>query len=695
VRKPSRSWQRAARGAGLVVSLFLLLLALSLGLAWIAHGSGNPASEAPKILLGDIAPASAGGAPAGNVTGVTLGILTDSSAICVGGLSNCPAQTATAQITLTANVGSPKVSAWPAVQMLFLVETTPYDGVYDPSAGVPGADPCGDAQYGVGPLCEESNGVPFFVANAASITHAIARAHPYTNMSFGLADYFATGDQFDSGGGAYYHVDVGQFLNASVFPNAATTSFQAKTLGGGFVLPRSDLDDNFLHSSSITALYGGLEGAGLNWTAGAHHVIVLIGATAPRDPHYPENYCVSPAVTPVGLTTCVAPTCEPANELPQGYQVPQCEGWVSSNTTNRSADIATLASAAPACTQSYGGNCTIDAIDLYETPTDPSSPSWSASGGAGGPVNWTADATNILRAGCDIASATGGSWDGPNWYSCPNGWAGTLALVGHGSAGEPNVTNPSLMAAFSNTSVGEPGAVFPAAGSSGHPLFLFVPYGSVAVSPVGGFTQKCANATGVPFICPGPTRVFFGQTVAYGWNITNSPLTNGLRAGDTWSSTFDVQVNGPPYAVVPIDACTTLACRLAGSGPVLGNYTVNTYRAYAGSLITALSFPVALFQVQPDSFGLPQGPPGAPVEGIPPPSPGAGGTPPPTSAPASPAAVPALPVAAQGITAGTIAAGAIRLGIRGSGVEVKTATPAGGLKKKKGRRGPTYVGHWE
>ncbi|MCI4341343.1 MAG: hypothetical protein L3K11_03085 [Thermoplasmata archaeon] len=622
---------------------------------------------------------------------LALSVFVSSPAVCVDALANCPAQLGLDQVTLTAQVGP---SHWPAVQVLFLVETTPYDGVYDPSAGVPGGDPCGDAQYGYGTLCEESNGVPFFVANANEITRGIAAAHPGTNFSFGLVDFFATADQFDAGGGAYYHVDVSQFLNASGFGTAVDSSFQAKTLGGGFILPHSDLRENFLHSSSITALYGALEGAGLNWSDNAHHVIVLLGSTAPRDPHYTENYCASPAVTPDGLANCTAPTCEPTNNLPSGLVVPACEGWVVSSTANSSADLAALAAHAAACSGSLGANCTVDSIDFYDTPTDPGSPSWSESGNAGGPLNWTLNSEHILQAGCDIAAATGGTWAGPSWYTCPNGWAGNLPLVGHGPAAEPNASNPKLLAALLGLGIGQPNGVFPVAGAPARPMFLFVPYGAVSVALGASFREQCTNATGAPFPCPGPTTVPLGDTTAYGWNISTTPFANGLSAGETWSSTFDVEVLGPPFATVPVDACITVPCRAAGSGPILGNFSSSVYRPYEGSLVAALSFPLAVVSVEPDVGGGAFAPPLAPIAGPPLGTPGAGSAPPPTSAPPPGAAVPAPGLAIGTFSAGVIAAGAIRLGIRGSGMGVKTAAQSGPGVRKRGSPGSTHVGRW-
>jgi hypothetical protein len=674
--------------------ILLFAVLLLAGAAWL--GASTPAEPARAAFVAVHSEgATAAFTPDPNVTGVQLGIQSAQSAICTDGISSCEAGTGLDQVTLFAQAGSPKVTAWPAVEMLFLLETSPYDGVYDPSAGVPGSDPCGDAEYGTGTLCEESNGVPMFEVEAGHLAATLQAKYPYTNLSFGLVDFFATRDAFDSGGGAYYHVDVGSFVNSSGFEAAVINNFESKVLQGGYILPNSDLKENFLHSSSITALYGALMGAGINWSLGAHHVIVVIGSTAPRDPHYLENYCVSPAVTPDGFSNCTAPTCEPSNLLPGEIEVPTCEGWVLSNTTNSSQDLANLAHTAPPCARSLGANCTVDVVDLYDTPTDPGSPSWSQSGGGGGPTDWATDAQNILEAGCDMAAATGGSWDGPSWFVCPDGRAGTLALVGHGPAADPDVGNPSLFNALSNVSVGQPGGVLLAAAAPDRPLFLFVPYGSIAVSAFSNFVQQCANATGVPFPCPGPTRVLLGSTTAYGWNITDLPTTNGLTAGDTWSSTFFVESGGPPYGTVPVDACITRGCLESGSHSILGNFTENTYRPYEGSLVAVLSFPVALTTVEPSLFTGIGSPPAAPPPGVPLGTPpGAGGTPPPTTAPPPASPVPAPAVAISTFTSGIIAAGAIRLGVRRPGQEMKSATPTSKGRRKPGIPGSTRLGHW-
>lgn len=689
---PPKLAGRPRPGLAPVVGGALLLIVLTVAIGVASPGAGASPNHPPSApALATLARSAAASNPNASRPGIHLAISGQEPAICLGQLANCPSEAATDTITLSATVGP---SAWPAVQMLFLLETTPYDGVYDPSAGAPGGDPCGDGTYGTGTLCEEANGVPFFAANAASIATSIAAAHPTTNFSFGLLDFFATQDAFDAGGGTYYHVDVGNFVNASGFGPAVGKSLTTQVLSGGYILPNSDLRENFLHSSSISALFGGLEGAGVNWSAAAHHVLVIIGSTAPRDPNYLENYCVSPAVTPDGLANCTAPTCEPSNLLPGELTVPACEGWVTSNSTNRSADIASLAKVAPDCVGSYGARCTIDAIDLYDTPTDPESPSWSASGGSGGPANWTLDSDNILRAGCDIAAATGGSWDGPSWFSCPNGPSGDLPLVGHGAAAAPNVSNPALLRAMVHLSLGDPSSVLPIAAAPNRPIFLFVPFGQISVAVGTSFVQSCANATGVAFPCPGPTATALGGTVAFGWNISTIPASNGLQAGDTWSSTFQVADLGPPVATVPVDACILRDCQAAGSGAVLGNFTESTFRFFDGSLVTALSFPVAVVQAELALTSAIVTPPSAPPLGAGGGTPGAGGTPPPTATPPPGPSVPAPAVAVQTFTAGIIAAGAIRLGVRGTGLSQKTAAQSGALGAKKRGAAPTHVGRW-
>jgi hypothetical protein len=677
-----------------VLGSLLLVVAASQwgssGDAGLFHASAPPA---PSRTV-DLRPLASGPAASGLSSVVRLQLNATPAAICEDDLSNCAAGTGESLVTMTEQAGTRGHNEWPAVQVAFLLETTPYDGVYDPSSGVPGADPCGDSEVGTAPLCDESNGVPFFVANAGAVAQALQAAHPNSSFSFALVDYFATHDTWDTGGGSIYHMDVAKFVNASVFGPSVVRTFQDTLLGGGFVIPHSDLYDNFLHSSSISAMYATLSGwNGLNWSSTAHHVVVQIGSTAPRDPAYPEDYCVSPAVTPKGLGNCTAPTCEPPITYQQNVS-PTCEGWIQSQDQNRSHTIAALAHLADACVNSLGGNCTVDEVDLNDTPTNPHSPSWSAAGGSGGPVNWTEDATNILQAGCDMASATNGTWAGPTWFTCASLQThGTLPYVPIVSADQPTTSNPKLLQALTHFGLGTVPNPVVAAGTS-VPLYLFVPWGNVLPAPLAGWNVVCTNSTGAKMGCPSEPTV---QTVegipTYGWNWSSDPLRNEMHLGDTWKVTFAVDSYGPPFGFLPVDACLTRACLSAGSGTVGGSYTSTTFQAYGSQTVVTYSFPLAQIELELlTSYAVPVAQPPPTTNGAPPPS--APLVPIVNAPPTAAAPIPASLVPMEAAASGFIAAGFIRLGIRRPGVSQKQASVTGPLAKagKYGR--PAPVGRW-
>ena len=275
--------------------------------------------------------------------------------------------------------------------------------------------------------------MPFFLHYAQQIASGLADSHPGANVTFGLADYFATLDYLDDGDGSEFHPDVANFSSASTFGSAVNSTF------GSIVVPNgtyadSDMNDSLLHSSSITALFGALASGEIHWSPSAHHVVVLVGSTGPRDPAYVENYSVSASVhtenpPPSGL---LSPTCEPSFNFAGGSS-PTCEGWAQSQDGNASHSIAALTSDGSSCVSSLGGTCTIDTIDLWATPTDPASPGWpsqfaSIGGGPNGSVVET-NVRHVLAAGCAMANATGGSWDGPDFYPCM-GQNGTLNFTG-------------------------------------------------------------------------------------------------------------------------------------------------------------------------------------------------------------------------------------------------------------------------
>ncbi|HUI38974.1 MAG TPA: hypothetical protein VLY85_05015, partial [Thermoplasmata archaeon] len=129
-------------------------LALSVG---AGGGRAGPAAIAPEA--------------GARVPPMTLFANATPSAICGYGLSNCASGTGQTRVTLTART-APPTGAWSSVQVLFLLETTPYDGVYDSSQGDPGYDLC--ALSNDTHLCEESSAVPEFANGAGALARSIA-----------------------------------------------------------------------------------------------------------------------------------------------------------------------------------------------------------------------------------------------------------------------------------------------------------------------------------------------------------------------------------------------------------------------------------------------------------------------------------------------------------------------------------------
>ncbi|HEV2165353.1 MAG TPA: hypothetical protein VGS23_00010 [Thermoplasmata archaeon] len=670
--------------------LGLLLPLVALGAAVLAGPSGSRAGDpaATPVALPSVAGAPAPPPPVAIGSVVRLSDGAEPNAICENELYECPALAGVSQVSLSVEAGTKGHNAWPAVQLLFLLETTPYDGVYDPTAGVPGSDPCADASPGSSALCDESNLVPFFSQYAGSIAERIQAEYPNTTISFGLVDYFATHDAWDVGGGTAYRVDVGHMVNASLFQSAVDEGFVNPVLDGSSILLGSDLKENFLTSDSITALYEALLGeGGINWSDSTHHVIVQIGSTAPRDPNYLENYCVSPAVTPLGLTNCTATSCEPSVVI-GGNATPKCEGWVLASAANKSETIAALAHDAAPCVGSLGGNCTIDEVNVNDTPTNPSSPSWSAGGGSGGPANWTKDAQGILEAGCDLASATGGTWAGPNWFTCASlKTRGTLLGVPFGDPDYPHTQNPTLLTALTKVGFGLIATPVVAAGA-GQPMFEFLPWGNFGPANFPQWTVHCANATGASKGCPNLPMVLSENGVpVYGWNWSNDPAKNEMVLGDTWEASFYVAAYGPPYGLLPIDSCTTTACLAAGVNQVYGFTTAMTFLEYGGSRVVTLSFGLMEVTLEPAVV------PGAPAPPTPPvlpgplspsaPAPGPAAVPPTPSPP-----IPAAAISVEAAAAGFIAAGWTAIGVRMPPRATKQASLSGALGGKRRRRRP-------
>ncbi|MCI4364973.1 MAG: hypothetical protein L3K10_02780 [Thermoplasmata archaeon] len=671
--------------AGLRTALLALALA-AVGLTMLGalvptHAASPPATGSRSVAAVTPAP-SAAPAVTSSVGDLALGIQTIPAAICAGGSTNCPAGIGIARTTLTAAPATNGALAWPAVQVAFVIETTPYTGTGDPTAGEPGSDPCAANPTQYSPFCEESNGVPFFIANSQTIANAIQAANPHSAVSFALVDFFATYDDgWNDPDGAEYHVDIQQFVPASSFGPDVRATFQASVLGGGWIYGDNDLADNMLDSSSITALYGTIIGSGLSWTNSTHHVIVYMGTTAPQDPAYVENYRIS--MSQYGLfTTCAGPscysaTCEPAYIFANGVQ-PQCEGWVTSQDGNQTHSIAALARTAPACTGSIGHTCTIDVIDYNNCITDPYCKAWPSGRGQNsgpGSLGVITDIDHILLAGCDLAAATGGTWNGPSWFTCPNGQSGSLQYVPHGLANQPNTANPYLLQALRGVGFG-PVSVSQVAKGTGSPVFTFVPFGKIQLAPTGELnaTASCIRVGVVFPTCQTvPTILTRGGFTYLAWNWSTNSSTNVMYVGDSWSASFNVLAAGPPYAVVPVDACTTDNCKAGGSGALAGIFTWADYLSNNNATVALQSFPLAEVTVETalTGFNVP-----------PPPSPPPAAPPPPGIAVTTPVGIPqqigigqsvsVSNVSLQGVAAGAIAAGATRIGMKNKPLRIAT-----------------------
>ena len=687
---------RTALGVLLLIGIVLTLLLLS-GTHAASSAPTPPAAPTARVTpTATMAPEAF--LSAANLPPLTLGTAAYPSTICSVGTTSCTAGTGTARVTLTAQATSIPKPYWPDVQVAFVIETTAYDGTFDHYNSYYGEDPCAIQTSGQGPLCEESNGVPFFIANAGTVARAIASANPHSNVSFAMVDFFGTDNDWNDGNGDSwkYHVDVADFVPSSDFGSVVLSTFQVQQMnegsGWGCVC---GLDDNFLHSSSITALYGTIIGSGLTWSLNTHHVIVLMGSTVPRDPSYPVNYYVS------GFDPCCywgsgeyGATCEPSYVFANGAS-PNCEGWVRSQDGNPDDSIAALARTAPQCTGSIGGVCTIDVIDYWDTPTDPYSQGWPTQShvvhpsglpaGAAGPGGYyvVADSAEILTAGCDLAAATGGSWNGPAYWSCANGQAGSLQYVSHGPIDNPTTYNPTLFNALKQISFGPVYASLIANGSA-HPMFTYVPPANFALADKPEFSTACATPMGYLTTCQTTPSVLHQLGVTYlGWNWSTNKTLNQLYVGDAWTASFNVVNTGPPFALDPVIACTTVTCRAAGSGPISGLYSSVTYLQPNSTTLVTQSFPLAQVNVIGPVVG-------APPPLVPPPAPPIPPAAPIVVAPATPVLIATPTAVGQGIgtvslqaaAAGFLGAGFMRVSLKNRPIAMRVAAKAGPQQSK-------------
>lgn len=726
-RRESLSWRLTCEKVKLVtIPLAAMFLLVSLSPFHTPATVAHPPTRAPQAgsVMRD--------QPFDSVTkslvsdGLNLSIRVSPEQICVLNDANCTIGSEQAVVTLSATSVGNGSASWPSVQVLFVLETTPFDGVWDPyTPNGGGGDPCWAAGVGSGTPtspCGESNGVPAFLANAGTIAAAIQGAHPFSKVTFGLVDYFQTddlwddGDQsmhpwwpswvnptqgWDRGHASEYRVDVGTFVPDYKFQSAVDSTLLDGVINSTFVLPGSNMSDNFLDSSSATALYGSMMGSGLSWSNDSHHVIVWIGSTAPRDPNYVVNYCVS-GTTWMGFTTdpsvCISndtnvtsPKCEPSHNFSQFLVSPACLGWVQSQDLNPQDSIAALSRNSGPCQNSLGRECTIDTVDLWAMPTDPTSRSWFSlmapypHGSTSG--SWWAyhNGGRIINAGCDMANATGGTWDGPTGWNCGPGRTGTLSWVPHGNYTSPTTNNPTLLTSLSDIGFGNPPNRIALNGTS-RPLLTFVPWGQVRIDTSVAVTVVCSSAVSVPFGCTAPPARHVVNGVEYlTWNWSTDPSQNYMYVGDSWTAQFAIEVIGSPTSTwVPVDACTGLLCIDAGSGPIGGLVSQAAFDPEDTLVPTTTSFPLAQIYVAGDaSTPVSTNPPVPPPPGRPPPvvNPSPISLPTPLPSPAV-TAVSVSGLSVSALAAGLLAAGFARAALRSRQLPQRMAAKAGPLARK-------------
>ena len=501
--------------------------------------------------------------------------------ICGEGTRSCSAATGIARVTLNATAEASTADlTYPRVDVVFILETTPYDGGADPAS----MDLRSCAGTSVTSLCNEADTLRTFTQYSGTILAGIQAAHPGANVSFAMLDGFATHQIFDDGDGAVVWQDLSHFTsNVSAFAKGVNTSLAAGyPWSGSSVIGESDLTDNFLTGPAITQVYGALAGGLVNWTSSAHRVVVWVGSAAPRDPNYVENYTptFSDNAYPGTCGACLAPSCEPSWNFSTGAS-PACEGWASSSDGVAGDSIAALATNGPDCRGTPGQQCTIDIVNPRTVPTDATLTGWRY-------VNNTTartDATHVLAAGCDLSAATGGSWDGPDNYACGDGRAGTLPVHPTGST----TLDTSLIGALENVSLGRPfdtGYAPPANGSE----FRFVPGPSVGLATPLNATTSCRPAVGTAFSCPLPVSASTAAGPTLEWNFTSGV---NLHVGDRWSASFDVEVDSLLSGTFPIDRCWAAPCASAGSGAMAGVATGVQYIDPASGNWSQVGFPLA------------------------------------------------------------------------------------------------------
>src|SRR5262249_18881674 len=184
--------------------------------------------------------------------------------------------------------------------------------------------------------------------------------------------------------------------------------------------------------------------------------------------------------------------------------------------------------------------------------------------------------------------------------------SGMLQYVEHGSLSNPNTFNPTLMASLKTIGFG-PVYQSEVANGTGQPIFTYVPPPNFALAPSPQYTAACSTPSGFLPTCQTTPSVLHRNGVTYlGWNWSTNASQNALYVGDRWSASFNVVNTGPPYALDPVLACDTTACRAVGGGAVNGLFSSATYAPPNSTAAVTTSFPLAQVKVLgPAALSLP------------------------------------------------------------------------------------------
>ncbi|MFI5414846.1 MAG: hypothetical protein ACHQ16_04165, partial [Candidatus Lutacidiplasmatales archaeon] len=476
---------RRSFGGGLAMISAAVLLVMLVVLPNSAVLQRGPSSFMPpsrdRPLSPDLAPSDAGSAASSTGPGaildsnwpLILNISASAASVCAFASSRCDHASADVRVHLTATDPVPVAAVSGAAEVLFVLDESP----------MMVCDIANDCPAG------GSSAFQTFSGSASVIAKAIQDAHAGVNISFGLAVTDSAGEGFDDGDSTPLAVPVENFTNASLFGSAVSHNL---TFPGD-----SDSSDNSLQSDVIKALYGAMSGAAansspyatmssgpVNWTPGADHVIVWVGATAPVDANYTEIPCAF-------LPTCVfygsnatMPTCSSSSGIRS--VPPTCEGWTSSQNGNALASVAALSQTSSDCFNTSLGHCTIDSVVVNASSTDPAGAAWVVRNTSGQNVtDVRLDVAHTVAAGCDIAVVTGGSWDGPRNSRCGN-LSGTLGF-------SASATNPELVSALENISLGTPGSGAGAEPLANRPMFRFVTGPGFTASPSLDSVATCSS----------------------------------------------------------------------------------------------------------------------------------------------------------------------------------------------------------